>query len=59
MRVSACVRMPLVDPGKWLLSSPLCYVTFQSNYSVCALFRGCLIMLFGLRGALGCHRARL
>ena len=22
---------------------------------MCALFRGCLIMLFGLRGALACH----
>lgn len=40
--------------GKWLLLSPLCYVTLQSNYRVCALFRGCLIMLFWLCRALGC-----
>lgn len=56
--VCVCVDVPLVDPGekKWLLLSPLCYVTLQSNYRVCALFRGCLIMLFGLCRALGCHR---
>ena len=41
------------------LLSPLCYVTLQSNYRVCALFRGCLIMLFGLCRALGCHRVCL
>jgi len=54
--VCVCVCHLLIM-GKWLLLSPLCYVTLQSNYTVCALFRGCLIMLFGSCGALGCHRA--
>lgn len=49
-----CAQYWLIQ-GKWLLLSPLCYVTLQSNYRVCALFRGCLIMLFGLCRALGCH----
>lgn len=57
----ACARLSATSwsglgEKKWLLLSPQRDVTLQSNYRVCALFRGCLIMLFGLCRALGCHR---